>query len=296
MNANRLQAGNALLWVVLLAAIAAAAYFYFFILQEDKQEPVVRAPSIPQIAIPEKQPPPEPEPEYPPEPETQVVEPQAPEPQSPPEDPLPSLAESDAESLEVAKSLLGESAVRNWFVSEALIPRLVATVDAMTGDELPANILPVYGPQGDFEVTEDGLSQELNPETGLPEPRYALNPANYERYSAQVEVFEQMDTASLVEQYHAYYPLLQQSYSELGYADAQFNDRLLEVIDHLLSAPEPERVVSLVKPEAYYEFESPEMEAMSAGRKALIRMGPSNASRVKAKLMDIREALQTQRE
>jgi hypothetical protein len=68
------------------------------------------------------------------------------------------------------------------------------------------------------------------------------------------------------------------------------------VIQHLLDTPEPARPVRLVKPEASYVFEDPELEALSAGQKILIRMGPSNAERVKAKLSEIREALQTQRE
>lgn len=296
MNANRAQAGNALLWIVLLLAIAGAAYLYFYVLREDAEEPPVRAPSMPEISLPERQPAPEPEPEVNDEPVVQVPTEEVSENLEPIEEPLPSLAESDADSLEAARALLGDSAVRNWFVTEALIPRFVATVNALTGDEVPGNILPVYGPDGAFNVTEDGLSQELNPETGLPEPRYALNPANFDRYAAQVSAFEQMDTASLVAQYDLYYPLLQQSYAELGNADAEFNERLIEVIDHLLAAPEPERVVSLVKPEAYYEFESAELEALSAGHKVFIRMGPSNASRVKAKLAEIRDALQTQRE
>jgi hypothetical protein len=40
-----------------------------------------------------------------------------------------------------------------------------------------------------------------------------------------------------------------------------------------------------------YEFADPSLEQRSAGQKMLIRMGPVNESRVKAKLRDIRRAL-----
>ena len=39
--------------------------------------------------------------------------------------------------------------------------------------------------------------------------------------------------------YRRLYPLFQQAYAELGYPTGHFNDRLVEVVDHLLAAPEP---------------------------------------------------------
>jgi hypothetical protein len=37
-----------------------------------------------------------------------------------------------------------------------------------------------------------------------------------------------------------------------------------------------------------YEFEDPQFEALSAGQKAMLRLGPENAQRVKAKLRALR--------
>ena len=47
----------------------------------------------------------------------------------------------------------------------------------------------------------------------------------------------------------------------------------------------------LIKPEAYYLFADEDLESLSAGQKILIRMGPDNAARVKAKLVEIRAVL-----
>ncbi len=51
------------------------------------------------------------------------------------------------------------------------------------------------------------------------------------------------------------------------------NDRLIEVIDNLLATPDVEGPVYLTKPEAVYLFEDPELEALTAGQKVLLRMG-----------------------
>lgn len=290
MQQRRFHKGKALWWALLLAVIAAGAVYYLYFMQP--REPAPEPPTLPPPVV--SQPAAEPEPE----PEPERLPPPATEPEAPVEviEPLPALPESDDEALAAAGELLGETPARTYLVTDAVLPRLVAAVDALTNEELPQNVLPVRAPGGEFEATADGVSEDINPETGLPEPQFILDPVNFQRYTSQVEVLEAIDTEALIGQYRRYYPLLQQSYSELGYPDGEFDDRLLQVIDHLLATPEPERPVRLIKPEAFYEFADPELEALSAGQKLLIRMGPSNAARVKAKLSEIRNALQTQRE
>jgi hypothetical protein len=44
----------------------------------------------------------------------------------------------------------------------------------------------------------------------------------------------------------------------------------------------------------FYEFADAELEALPAGQKILIRIGPANAAKVKAKLREIRGELTTQ--
>jgi hypothetical protein len=68
------------------------------------------------------------------------------------------------------------------------------------------------------------------------------------------------------------------------------------VIDHLVETPDvpqPIRVKLVQVPGAkpgrpVYEFEDPALEKRSAGQKILLRMGPQNASALKAKLRDLR--------
>ena len=70
-----------------------------------------------------------------------------------------------------------------------------------------------------------------------------------------------------------------------------FNDRLLEVIDDLQETPDVTGPVYLFKPEAVYLFEDPELEALTAGQKVLVRMGSENASVVKEKLTEFKQGL-----
>ncbi len=90
------------------------------------------------------------------------------------------------------------------------------------------------------------------------------------------------------------YPLFQQAYVELGHLDGYFNDRVIEVIDHLLAAPSPDGPIPLVRPNVMYQFADPALESRSAGQKFLIRIGPDNAARVKTQLRALRERLASQ--
>jgi DUF3014 family protein len=49
--------------------------------------------------------------------------------------------------------------------------------------------------------------------------------------------------------------------------------------------------VKLLRPRVLFEFAEPDLETRSAGQKILLRMGPENAARVKAKLREIRREL-----
>ena len=87
--------------------------------------------------------------------------------------------------------------------------------------------------------------------------------------------------------------MFQQSYQTLGYPDGYFNDRLIEVIDHLLATPVVKDPIRLIQPKALYLFADPALEALSAGRKILIRTGPTNAERIKKILREYRTLLTT---
>jgi hypothetical protein len=210
------------------------------------------------------------------------------------QEPLPALAESDPEMMNALQGVAGGAAAAQFLVTDNLVARIVATVDALTSRQVSANLLPTQPPGGALEVTEDSNPQNprFTPE-GDRIREYLMDPVNYQRYTAYVDVLDSLDTQALVAAYRRYQPLFQQAFVELGYPDGDFHARLLQVIDHLLDASDVAEPVRLVKPEAYYLFADPQLEALSAGQKLMIRMGSANAQRVKNKLADLRAALQS---
>jgi hypothetical protein len=119
----------------------------------------------------------------------------------------------------------------------------------------------------------------------------AIDAANYSRYEPYVRVFESISSRALVFSYVRAYPLFQRAYEQLGYPGKYFNDRLIDALDDMLAAPEIEGPVRVLRAKVLYTFEDPALEARSAGQKVLLRMGPDNARKVKAKLRELRQAL-----
>ena len=115
-----------------------------------------------------------------------------------------------------------------------------------------------------------------------------LSEDNYARYAPFVSLVQSADAKQLADLYFHYYPLFQESYENLGYPDKYFNDRLVEVIDHLLATPAPKGPVKLVQPRVFYEYADPALEGLSAGQKVLIRMGNANAAQLKRKMREFR--------
>ncbi len=231
-----------------------------------------------------------------PEPEPAIEQPVAaePEPDSGPRYPLPETApttsppgqlvelppldDSDAYFLlEIANNF--HPAFEALLVREAVIDRLVATIDNLTHGKIADNIRPVT-PLPDVFDFDYGNGETL-----------ILGPSSYARYDAIVAQVYYADMNKLYDTYRRFYPLFQAAYERLGYPDAYFNDRLVEVIDHLLATPAPAAPIVLVRPNVLYEFADPDLEALSSGHKLMLRMGPANAATVKRVLDKFRARL-----
>ena len=117
---------------------------------------------------------------------------------------------------------------------------------------------------------------------------FELSNDNFARYDHLVNMAANADVEAVVATYRRFYPLFQESYERLGYPDGYFNDRVVEVIDHLLATPAIEEPVRLVRPHVLYRFADPDIEALSSGQKLLIRMGPANAGRMQEVLRQLR--------
>lgn len=187
---------------------------------------------------------------------------------------LPDLDRSDKPFLDA----LAEFLDKRWFallLSDGLIQRIVATVDALPRRQPPAATMPLKRVPGPFLTTGQGDA-------------LAIAPRNHARYQPYVRLVQAADAARLAKVYVAFYPLFQRAYENLGYPGAYFNDRLVVAIDDLLAAPDLAAPIRLVQPDVLYEYAEPALEARSAGQKIMIRMGTANAAIVKDKLRALR--------
>ncbi len=256
---------KAVWWSIVILGLGLIALTLYYALPKMQPEPAA--------------PPPAPAAVQPPVPaEPQIRYPVA---QEPPEKPLPALEVSDATMQNALGELLPDKPLIEFFQLQNFIHRVVATVDNLPRQKLASRLMPVNRAGGKFLAT--GKDANL-----------AIGADNAARYAPYLRLADAMDTGKLVALYVRFYPLFQQAYQELGYPKGYFNDRLVEVIDHLLDAPEVQAPVKLVQPKVFYLFADPELEARSAGQKILMRIGNENAARIKAKLREIRGELTRQ--
>lgn len=249
--------------IVIAAAIAIGIYYRYY-------SPVPSAPAQHPAAAPQPAAPPAPAIQHP-------IPPAAEQTQKP----LPPLDHSDPVTRDSLIGLLGEPAVAKFLVSHHIIRDIVVTVDNLPRRKVAAELRPVKPTPGETIVATQGGSTVLSQQ-------------NYARYTPFVDVVRSVDPKALAAVYFRLYPLFQQAYESLGYPGKYFNDRLVQAIDSLLATPDVQGPIELVRPKVFYQFADPRLEALPAGQKLLIRMGPQNAGIIKAKLQEFRAAITAQ--
>ena len=191
---------------------------------------------------------------------------------------LPVLNQSDRLVRDSMAGLLGSKSVEQFLIPENVVRHIVVTVDNLPRRKVAIDLRPVKATPGQTVVSNQGDAT-------------TLSASNYARYAPFVHLVETTDPKTLAAVYFHLYPLFQQAYEDLGYPGRFFNDRLVEVIDHLLAAPEPQGPIELVQPKVFYQYADRNLEDLSAGQKLMIRMGPANERTLKAKLRDLRAEL-----
>lgn len=199
---------------------------------------------------------------------------------------LPRPAEADAYIKNALIEALGRAEVFSFLNTDKFPARVVATVDNLARQKASSSLWPVVPTAGRFSIDQrsDGAT---------------IGPSNANRYAPFVRFVESIDSAKAAALYLRLYPLFQRAYEEQGYPGKYFNDRLVDVIDHLLQTPEPpappkvamtevKGPIKPARPWVAYEFTDPNLEVRSAGQKVLLRMGNANAQRLKAKLREFR--------
>lgn len=255
---------NRAMWMGAVAGLALVAALYWFVRHQEV---------VPTIAPP-------PVADAPPADDaTEAPPPSFPVPEAPSgAAPLPDIDGSDEAVTASLVEAVGKAPVEAFLLPTHIIQRTVIFVDNLDRAALPLRFWPVAHTRGGFLVdSADGS--------------ISISEKNAARYEPFIAALEAVDPRKVVAVYSRYYPLFQEAYRQVGYPDRQFNDRLVAIIDHLIAAPVADGPVALVRPKVLYQFADPEIEQLSWGQKTMIRMGPANAARVKARLEAIRAAL-----
>lgn len=231
--------------------------------EQPTAPPVTQAPPPVRFPIVEEQPPQEPPP-------AEVKEEQ---PGAPPEQEI-----ADPAMRRLAAMLAGQDQLLKLFYLDHFIERFVVTVDNLPRRSLTLRQMPVKPAPGAFKVQagQDGM---------------VIAPVNEQRYSSYIDLLQFLDTQKLAALYRGLYPKFQKAYIDLGYPHGYFNDRLVDVIDHLLATPDVQEPIRVELFNNRYRFVDPNLETLSAGQKILLRIGSQNMAKVKDKLRELRKQL-----
>jgi hypothetical protein len=185
--------------------------------------------------------------------------------------------------------LLGKPAVLSMLQTDDFARRVAATVDNLAREHAPSRLWPVNPTPGRFSVAAGARGD-------------VASDANAQRYAPYVQLALSADVDRVIALYQRLYPQLQQAYAALGFPGRHFNDRVVEVVDHLLATPEPSEPPALTltevrgpiapaQPWTRYEFTDANLQARSAGQKILLRMDREQARLLKQRLAELRARL-----
>lgn len=175
---------------------------------------------------------------------------------------------ADAALLAELSRLSATDGLSRWIRPVNLVRHFVATVDALPRRVVPQEVVVTTPVAGHLMVQPGDGGQVIAAD-------------NAKRYLPWVHLLLSLDPSTAASVYRRYYPLLQQAYRDLGYPNGYFNDRLIEVIDDVLEAPQLSSPPRVVQPSVMWRYEDPDLESLSAGQKILLRIGPVSAKGVR---------------
>jgi len=200
-----------------------------------------------------------------------------PEPEPEPEPEPLDISDAAIKTAVMALSKMPE--IGQIIVNDDLLRRFVVFTNNLAEQELAENHQFLAVPNATFRVYRQADKEWIDS-------------ASFKRYTVYAEALDSMSTDTLIELYQTYKPAITEAYLEIGDPDDDFNDRLLDAIDHLLDTPEIPLPVEVYSDSVMYKFRNERIENLSNPQKQLLRTGPENMRQIKAKLREIQTAVQ----
>ena len=185
---------------------------------------------------------------------------------------------ADEEARRVVDNLNAGKPAAQFVAGDYVVERAVALADHLRRGEVPYTLIPVSRPKQPFKILDDGL-------------RVTIHPDSFERYDPFAQWIDGIDAEALVATYRKFSTVAAGALSAMGVTDVSINKVALAAVTEVISVPNVDLSAELMKQEANWVYVDPELEAMPALHKQIVRMGPINMELVQSKAREIRGAL-----
>jgi hypothetical protein len=192
---------------------------------------------------------------------------------------IPSLNASDSFVFENIRALQNGIELVSYLVNDQIVRKFVVFVENISRGEFPQNGLPYRSMQTEMAVRN------------IDENLFVMDDSAYVRFDQIVSTFIDVDTDAAITLYKMLSPLFQQAYAEIGFRNVSFDDTLRLAISNVLQANELDGPFQLVKPSVMYLYADTGIENLQAVHKQLIRIGPANTEKLRAKLLEFSSQL-----
>lgn len=185
---------------------------------------------------------------------------------------------SDTAVKAALETIASSPMLSRLMVNDGLLQRFVVTTTNLADDDMAPNHRLLTPPDQEFRVYTQA-------------DREWIDAASYKRYTPYVDVLESMSNEDLIALYETYQDEIQAKYAEIGDPDQPFTEVLIEAIDTLLDTPEVKMPVEVYTDSVMYKYADERLEGLSDPQKQLLRTGPDNMRRIKAKLRELKDSL-----
>lgn len=188
---------------------------------------------------------------------------------------------SDTAIKSALETIATSPTLSRLLVNDGLLQRFVVTATNLADDDTAPNHRLLTPPEQEFRVYTQA-------------DREWIDAASYKRYTPYVDVLESMSNEDLITLYQTYQDEIQAKYAEIGDPDQPFTEVLIDAIDTVLDTPEVKMPVEVTTDSVMYKYADERLEGLSDPQKQLLRTGPDNMRRIKAKLRELKDSLMAQ--
>jgi len=181
----------------------------------------------------------------------------------PPAEGIPSLSSSDPTIKSYFGALSGSEDYKLLWQTNDLLQRWVTVIDGAARGELVDGIVAVQPPKQSFPVSRQGSD-------------YYLDKKGYDRFDTLVKTVTDIQPEQLSAGFHKFRSLFEQAYGQMGNDPEQVDNTIIRLLDRVINAPIYENPIELKSNSVNYTFADPDLEALPALEKQLIRIGPEN--------------------